>query len=152
MSVYDVVVHPTDGSVPADHALARAVDVAETTDAALHVLYVVPTPGLPPMTTPGRVSGDLADVGEAVVEESASRARTAGLDDVTTAVVEGRIHESIRRYAAEVDADLVVAGTHGREGVERYLLGSVAERLLRTSDVPVMVVPAAAGDTVWTND
>ncbi|MFB6122608.1 MAG: universal stress protein [Haloferacaceae archaeon] len=103
---------------------------------------VVPTAGLPPMTTPGRVSGDLADVGEAVVEESASRARTAGLDDATTAVVEGRIHECITDYADDHDADLVVAGTHGREDAERYLLGSVAERLLRTSDVPVMVVSA----------
>jgi nucleotide-binding universal stress UspA family protein len=48
----------------------------------------------------------------------------------------------ILRYADEADADLVVMGTHGRTGVERYLLGSVAEKVVRLSDVPVMTVRA----------
>jgi len=48
--------------------------------------------------------------------------------------------ETIEEYAAAHDADLVVVGTHGRTGVERVLLGSVAERVLRTATRPVLVV------------
>jgi nucleotide-binding universal stress UspA family protein len=64
---------------------------------------------------------------------------------VETAVVVGTVHRSIRSYVEENDIDLVVMGTHGRQGIERFLLGSVTERTVRTSPVPVLTV-RAAGD------
>jgi len=57
---------------------------------------------------------------------------------VITDVIQGRHHEVILEYAEEFNVDLVVVGTHGRTGFDRYLLGSVTEKLFRTSPVPIM--------------
>jgi nucleotide-binding universal stress UspA family protein len=109
----------TDGSDGAERAADHAIAVAAATGARLHALTV----------------GD--DGGPA--EGAAARAREAGVD-ATAAVRSGRPHEAIREYAEGHGADLVVVGTHGRSGVERVLLGSVAERVLRTATRPVLVV------------
>jgi nucleotide-binding universal stress UspA family protein len=76
---------------------------------------------------------------------------------VETAVVVGTVHRSIRSYVEENDIDLVVMGTHGRQGIERFLLGSVTERTVRTSPVPVLTVRATGdesedGDEAETDD
>ena len=70
------------------------------------------------------VSGDIA-VGEA-----------SSLDDVPTLVL---------RAAADFNADLIIMGTHGRRGMQRLILGSVAERCVRQSTLPVLLIPSAAG-------
>jgi len=57
-------------------------------------------------------------------------------------VLAGVPHDVVLDYAAEFDVDLLVVGTHGRTGVERAVLGSVAERLVRRADVPVFVAPS----------
>jgi len=59
---------------------------------------------------------------------------------VTTAVREGRPATVIREYAVEHDADMVAMGTRGRHGENRFLIGSVAERVVRTCPVPVLTV------------
>jgi nucleotide-binding universal stress UspA family protein len=109
----------TDGSDGAERAADHAIAVAAATGARLHALTV----------------GD--DDGPAV--RVAARAREAGLD-ATAAARTGRPHDVIEEYAADHDVDLVVVGTHGRTGVERVLLGSVAERVLRTATRPMLVV------------
>ncbi|WP_323192569.1 universal stress protein [Halostella sp. PRR32] len=68
------------------------------------------------------------------------RATAASVSAVETAVEHGSPYREIRTYVDEHDVDLVVMGTHGRSGIERYLLGSVAEKTVRTSPVPVMTV------------
>jgi len=108
----------TDGSEAAERAGDHAVAVARTTGARLHALTVGDD-------EPARCLAD--------------RAREAGVDAVAASRT-GRPHEAIREYAGTVDADLVVLGTHGRSGVERVLLGSVAERTLRAATRPVLVV------------
>lgn len=57
-----------------------------------------------------------------------------------TEVVEGNPHEKILEYVSEHDIDMVVMGTHGRTGLDRALMGSVAERVVRRSPVPVLTV------------
>jgi nucleotide-binding universal stress UspA family protein len=109
----------TDGSEGAERAADHAIAVAAATGARLHALTV----------------GDDDDPAVRV----ADRAREAGVD-ATAAARRGRTHETIRKYATDHDVDLVVVGTHGRTGVERVLLGSVAERVLRTATRPVLVV------------
>ncbi len=121
--MYDVILFPTDGSEGAAVALEHAIDQARQYDATLDVLHV----------------GDSDDDGDAV-ESAAERARDAGLH-VNTAIVEGTPHEVIADYVADRGVDVVVMGSHGRRGLDRYLLGSVTERVLRTVDVPVLVVP-----------
>jgi len=115
----ETVLLATDGSEGSERAGDHAIAVAAATGAHLHALTV----------------GD--DGGPA--ERAAARAREAGVD-ATAAVRSGRPHEAIRGYAGDHGADLVVVGTHGRSGVERVLLGSVAERVLRTATRPVLVV------------
>jgi len=62
-----------------------------------------------------------------------------------TTTVEGSPAREIVDHAASIGADLVVMGTHGRSGVDRLLLGSVAERVVRSSPVPVLTVRVDAG-------
>lgn len=78
-----------------------------------------------------------------MVEERANKASVA---IGGTAVEFGTPYGEIRSYVEEHDVDLVVMGTHGRSGIERYRLGSVAEKTVRTSPVPVMTVRRPPSD------
>ncbi len=96
----------------------------------------------------GDRSGMIGGDPEALREEHRERAQTI-LDETTErfegidteAVLRvGKPHQIILDYAAKHDIDLVVMGTHGRTGLDRYLLGSVTEKVVRMSDVPVVTV------------
>lgn len=81
--------------------------------------------------------GESAQSAVATIEERASQVSvSAG----KTAIEHGSPYPGIRSYVVEHDIDLVVVGTHGRSGIERYLLGSVIEKTVRTSPVPAMTV------------
>lgn len=138
--MYRRILLPTDGGETTDRALEHAVDLATRYDAEVVVLYVV---------DPGVVTGDIEvgsiveefeSTGERVLEDVAERARAAGLERVTTELARGTPHRVILEYADEQDVDLIVMGTHGRTGLDRYLIGSVAGRVVRLSDVPVLTV------------
>lgn len=78
---------------------------------------------------------------EELFNEAVERATAAGLEGTTETVTEvGRPARSIVEYAEEADVDHIVLGSHGRSGVTRVLLGSVAETVVRRSPVPVTVV------------
>jgi nucleotide-binding universal stress UspA family protein len=79
-------------------------------------------------------------------EEALSDVRASTDLDVTTAVLVGRPAVEIRGYADAHDADLVAMGTRGRHGENRFLLGSVAERVVRTCPMPVLTVRQLAED------
>ncbi|WP_101297529.1 universal stress protein [Halegenticoccus soli] len=140
--MYDRILLPTDGSPPADAALDHALDIASRYDARLHALYVVENED----AAFTRFGNDTAIIESALEEEGRktldgveAAAAAEGVEAVT-AVAEGKPHEAIREYADDNGIDLVVMGTHGRRGLDRYLLGSVTERVVRTSDVPVLTV------------
>jgi nucleotide-binding universal stress UspA family protein len=140
--VFDVIVVPTDGSEHAERAADRAIDLAAIHDATVHVICVADTGPISAYRLPGEAESAAAairDRTEEFVETIAARVETAGVD-VTTAIPEGPAKNEIVSYADEVDADLIVMGTRGRGGVERALLGSVAEHVVRVSDVDVLVV------------
>jgi len=69
----------------------------------------------------------------------AATARDADLD-ITIEAREGRPAAEISKYAREIDADVVAMGTRGRHGENRFLIGSVAERVVRTCPIPVLTV------------
>ena len=140
--MYKTILLPTDGSTGAAEAIARALDLARATDATLHALSVVDTGAEPPV---------VSDANRAEFREKArtrSRAATQTVDehgqklgvDVVEAVREGVPHEAIREYADEHDVDLIIMGTHGRGAVAHLLLGSVAEKIVRSSPCPVLTV------------
>ncbi|MFB6141245.1 MAG: universal stress protein [Halosimplex sp.] len=138
--MYDDILFPTDGSEAAEATLAFAVAVADAHEATLHVLYVADTnrPSL------SRIRGEITDVlegeGRAVVDEAASRARRAGVE-VVEEVIQGGPSRTICDYVDDRGIDLVVMGTRGERDIERIVLGSVTERVVRNSAAPVLVVP-----------
>lgn len=162
--MYQTVVFPTDGSDGSEAALEHAADVADQYGATLHVLFVVQD-GIGPsglvrkehediqtsemvgqdhesqssgMTHEDHDVSNMEEYGQVIVSEAAESVS----DDigVETVVLHGNPYERILDYADENDADIIVMGTHGRTGVDRYLLGSVTEKVVRTADVPVLTV------------
>ncbi len=142
--MYDAVLLPTDGSAGTRAAVEHAIDHAKQYDAALHVLYVVDARiGVARETTPEAVFEELEDQGRRAIESVQSQARGADVETVEGAVARGDPHQAILDYVTAEDIDLVVMGTHGRTGLDHYLIGSVTEKVVRLSDVPVLTVPLA---------
>ena len=137
--MYDRILLPTDGSDANGRAVEQGVGLARETGAGLHVLFVLEDVPYAPETMDDAVEGQLREIGEAAMEEIEERAEAAGVDLVTE-MREGVPHETILEYAEEADVDAVVMGTHGRSGLDRYLLGSVTERVVRAAEVPVLTV------------
>jgi nucleotide-binding universal stress UspA family protein len=133
--MYERVLVPTDGSDGSAHAALRAVDLAEQYGATVYALHVASNDRRSLLDG----SGGSDERGSRAVGTVEQMARAHGLDAVTE-IREGDPAETILAYAEEVGADLVVAGTHGRSGIERRLIGSVAERLVRHADCPVLTV------------
>lgn len=137
--MYDRILLPTDGSDASSRAIEQAIGLAAETGAELHALFVVEDIPYAPEMMDDEVEGQLRAVGEEALEAIREQADAAGVSVVAT-LEEGAPHDVILDYADAADADLIVMGTHGRSGLDRYLLGSVTERVVRTADVPVLTV------------
>jgi len=138
---YEDVVVPTDGSAAATGALDRAVPIAERAGATVHVLSVVATGGI---GVGDYVDADaLSEYADDEVAAGVGRVEAAGVAAVGAVEVAPSAPRGIRAYVDDRGVDLVAMGTHGRTGVSRYVLGSVAERTLRSAPVPVLTVPVS---------
>ena len=136
--MFETVVIATDGSASGERAVETAVDLADRFDAEIYALYVVDESKVDalPEDLHDEVSEALSDQGTAALD-----AVEAAVDrPVTTVVREGRPAQQITAYAREVDADVVATGTRGRGGEHSFLLGSVAEAIVRMCPVPVLTV------------
>jgi nucleotide-binding universal stress UspA family protein len=141
---YDRILVPTDGSDTAAAAVDHALGLAARFGATVHAVSVIDTSALAGAFDTGPVVDDVV----AGVTEGCERAVAAVADHcgergvpAVTAVEQGTPYRVLTDYVAAEGIDLVAMGTHGRRGVGRYLLGSVTERVVRTSDVPVLSVP-----------
>jgi nucleotide-binding universal stress UspA family protein len=138
--MYDEILVPTDGSPAATAAIDHAIDLAHNYGGRVHALYVVDAGSFASIDAGSEMVVDaLEQEGERAVADVAERAEAAGIDSETH-VVSGTAYRSILDYIDAEDIDIVVMGTHGRRGVERFLLGSVTERVVRSADVPVLTV------------
>ena len=136
---------PVDGSETSLQAVSKAAELAKVFNSEVTAVYV-----LDPYPFTG-VGADFA-YGQAQYLSAATAEANKALEDVTermkdtgvtvkTLVGEGHaIHEGIVRGGENVGADLIVMGSHGRRGLEKLVLGSVAQRVLQTAKVPVLVV------------
>lgn len=146
--MYRKIVVALDGGKVAQSALEAALHLARSEDAELFPICVVEYPG----TYYSSLVYDAAGLRNALVvdagkildqarqgmEKAAVRGepRMVNGDDV-----EEPVAQQIQRAARDIGADMVVLGTHGRRGLQRMMLGSVAESFIRISDRPVLLVP-----------
>jgi nucleotide-binding universal stress UspA family protein len=142
---------PTDFSEGATRALTLATKFAKLLRAAIDLLHVQAIPTFAPVpSVPGALPLPLPlpDAAQGIRESLnmlAAGVREAGLE-CQTGTVEGNPGDEIVGYAMKIGADLIVMGTHGRGGLSRVLLGSVAEKVLRGTCCPVLVVPVRRSD------
>ena len=146
--VFKTILCPVDFGELSAHALRHANLLAGCGNAKVIAIYANWFEA-PAYFTAGRVEELQKQYRGAFAEaERSLRAfvdSTLGVNavNVETRVVEALPADGIRELAASTDADLIVMGTHGRRGVSRMLLGSVAEKTVRLASVPVLTVPSA---------
>ena len=157
--MFSNILVPLDGSDLGEKTLRYAEGLARFHSASLHLIHVVPwQPELE-----GAKRGFIAAIsaqaaehqrreahhlredriasGQEYLEQLAAHLRDGGLK-VETAIVAGAVADKILEYAKDHDVDLVALSTHGYGGIKRRLLGSVTDRVIRSSETPVLVLPA----------
>ena len=145
MSTFKKILVPVDGSAPSDEAVKLAIIVARDQGAALTFLHVLEVARIIAMTSVPAVGVDPSfavtaerESGEEALRRAVADAKAAKIA-ADTVMDEGGSVDSILDAARKQHADLIVIGSHGRGGIARALLGSVAEGVLRRADVPVLV-------------
>jgi len=147
MSRFHTIVVALDFSDSTPDALDSALALAAAeVDSRLHLLHVVPS-AVPPLWTDEPSPMDLGPIerarAAAALEQLTTLAVSRALDpaNVTTAVEVGAPANEIARYAETHRADVIVLGSHGHGLVRRFLLGSVADKIVRQAPCAVLVVP-----------
>lgn len=140
---------PTDLSEAAEEALDYACELANRLGATIHLLNVIGIPalGVPELgvaLTSTMIDSLIADNQRALDGLADSRRGRAQIGEVLLRTGDAR--DMIDQAAEEIGADLIVMGTHGRRGVSRALLGSVAETVVRTAPCPVLTIRARHGE------
>ncbi|WP_244849424.1 universal stress protein [Caballeronia sp. SL2Y3] len=140
-----------DGSRTSQRAFQTALDLAVQHEAVMQPFYVVESAPLYmdfPGYDPSPLQAGLAEQGATLAREAAEAMKASGIaGSVVTAdaTASDDVASLILSAASTFNADLLVMGTHGRKGMQRLILGSVAERCLRQATLPVLLIPSAAG-------
>jgi nucleotide-binding universal stress UspA family protein len=146
--MYRRILAPVDGSATSNRGLEEAVRLAKSLQAELKLVHVVDesaltlNPEVTTATTP--LIDEFVAGGKEVLSASEALARKLGVT-VETALYEnltGRVADLILSEAQKWGADLIVMGTHGRRGIRHVVLGSDAEAVVRSANVPVLLVRA----------
>ncbi len=149
--MYTRILVATDGSKTAARALEEACKLARGADARVRIVHVVDSPyAYPEAWYPaGGVDVEAVDrtwrrAGQTILDQAAAQARGAGVA-VETALLQResqRVSRAIVDEAARWPAEVIVIGSHGRQGPEQLLIGSVADGVARLAGVPVLLVRA----------
>jgi nucleotide-binding universal stress UspA family protein len=146
MSSGKKILCPMDFSPGSENAVAKARELAQAIGAELELVhaYQLPVLALPDssITVSPTYVAELTSRAQQELDKHADALKQDGLS-VDTRVVEGNPAEAIVERAKAIDASMIVMGTHGRSGFRRFLLGSTAERVVRTATVPVLSVHLA---------
>ena len=152
--MYDKVLFATDGSKFAEQSLAHATELAKKCGARMRVVTVVENPvfyGTPEATALydaefyRSLSIELEKLAQGALDRVESAAKEAGVE-VSGVVRHGAPADEILEEAKSWGADVIVLSTHGRTGISRLLLGSVANRIVNHAPCPVLLDRAAADD------
>jgi nucleotide-binding universal stress UspA family protein len=139
--LFKKIVIATDGSKRTQNAVETGLEIARVHQSKVHAVYVVDTvtfTSVPMDVTWENMYQLLKEEGEEAVGRVKAVA-PAGVD-VETHVLEGNPALEITKFAKDNDCDLIVVGTLGKSGIDRILLGSVAEKVVRIAPCPVLVI------------
>ena len=136
------IVVGTDGSSQAERALEEAIAIAARDDAQLHIVTAFPDPALiRERITSGATAAsvNLSQVADSVLNRANERAEAKGVRAETHAS-ESEPAEAILQLASQVNADLIVVGSRGLSGIQRFLMGSVSSKVSEHASCSVMIV------------
>lgn len=146
--MYKHILVAVDGSATSNLALNEAVRLAGDQHAAIRLVHVVDLiPTYTDLETPNQViqyQEALREIGQKVLSESRALADKSGVQtDSQLHVIETpgeHVYDAVANEAIRWPADLIVIGTHGRRGIRRFLLGSVAEGVIRVATTPILLI------------
>ena len=138
------ILFATDFSESSDFSIKHALLFSKTFNAKLHVLHVVNEPVdlsgfYVPHISFEKLEEEIAE-GAQKMMDNFIKSNLKGFDNFETFVVSGVPFNVILDKATEIDADLIIMGTHGRTGLDHVLFGSTAEKVVRKSQIPVLTV------------
>jgi len=143
--MYEKVLLPVDGSEVSNHAAEEGFKLARILGSEITLLYVIDMA----ITTMPEAELGLANYevlrnsfkeqGDKVLGTLAASGKAKGVK-VVTVIAEGDVHDEIIKHAEQRKSDLIIMGTHGRRGLNRLLLGSVAESVARRAHCPVLLI------------
>jgi nucleotide-binding universal stress UspA family protein len=143
MADFKRILVPTDFTDTSEKAIDTAIAFAERLGSSVTLMhsYEIPIMGFPDgaLVATADIATRIADASRAALESAVAKRQGAKVK-VDGILREGVAWEEINRVADEIDADLVVIGTHGRRGLARALLGSVAENVVRTARRPILTI------------
>lgn len=146
MGLFKRIVLAIDGSSTSRLALREAIKLAKDQQARLRILFVVDVVTLAAESPYQLIEFEdsVRRAGDKVLKQAASAARKAGIEAETIRLevesLQDRIADEIVRNAEAWRANLIVIGTHGRRGLSRMFIGSVAESLIRIAPAPVLLI------------
>jgi nucleotide-binding universal stress UspA family protein len=134
----------TDGSDNSKNAVNSGIEIAKINNADVYAVYVIP-PVSAPAAQRGRswaesIRQDLTEDGKKATKDVEDAAKGTGIN-VETILLEGNPSEEIINFAEKNDMDLIVLGSLGKSGIEKFLIGSVAEKVVRNAKKQVLIVP-----------
>lgn len=141
------ILFPTDFSKFSLAASKHVVDIAKEYGAKIHVLYVLEK--IPPILTIRSIDLTEETIAKSLIEDANNSLKKAkekllesGETDIVTEFRKGIDYQEIVKYAKENEIDLIIMTTHGRTGLLHTLIGNVAEKVIRYSESPVLIIPA----------
>lgn len=137
---FESVLIPTDGSAGAAAGVQHGLRLADALEATVHVIGVAETGSLGPDVRSVLSDEALETAASDAVDDVVRRAEKRGISETVRHLAHGDPSEEISDLIDEVEIDVVTMGRTGRRGVDRVLLGSVAERTVRSAPVPVITV------------
>ena len=145
--MYRRILVPVDGSAASLSGLKQAIALGRDQRASVRIVHIVDELGMASMMVEpsGALFEDLLESmraeGKKVLQKALATAKSAGVDAEAVQIASGgrAVSDAILKEARRGRADVIVMGTHGRRGLNRLLLGSDAERVLRDATVPVLL-------------
>lgn len=145
--MYQRILVAIEGSEASQRALAEAIRLATLCRGSLRCVFVARRPATfgNPMANVAAITDAMEATGTNALEAAADAAKRAGVPAETRFIEanEDPVAKTILREANAWDADLIAIGTHGRTGIDHFLIGSVAEGVIREASKPVLLVRAA---------